>query len=64
MFKFFKKKTKLQKLKDKYKILIEEAYHLSKYSRAKSDAKTAEASEILFEIEEIEKNNQTEKFSI
>ena len=61
MFKFFKKKTKLQKLKDKYKILIEEAHHLSKYSRAKSDAKTAEASEILFEIEEIEKNNQTEK---
>ena len=61
MFKFFKKKTKIQKLKDKYKILIEEAYHLSKYSRAKSDSKTAEASKILFEIEEIEKNNQTEK---
>ena len=61
MFKFFKKKTKIQKLKDKYKILIEEAYHLSKYSRARSDAKTAEVSEILFEIEEIEKNNQTEK---
>ena len=61
MFKFFKKKTKLQKLKDKYKILIEEAYHLSKYSRAKSDSKTAEASKILFEIEEIEKNNQTKK---
>ena len=61
MFKFFRKKTKIQKLKDKYKILIEEAYNLSKYSRAKSDAKTSEASEILFEIEEIEKNNQTEK---
>ena len=61
MFKFFRKKTKIQKLKDKYKILIEEAYHLSKYSRAKSDSKTAEASEILFEIEEIEKNNQHEK---
>ena len=53
MFKFFKKKTKTQKLKDKYKVLIEEAYHLSKYNRAKSDAKTAEASRILSEIEKI-----------
>jgi len=54
MFKFFKKKTKIQKLKDKYKILIEEAYHLSKYNRAKSDANSAEASRILSEIEKIE----------
>ena len=53
MFKFFKKKTKIQKLKDKYKVLIEEAYHLSKYNRAKSDAKTAEASRTLSEIEKI-----------
>ena len=44
MFRFFKRKLRLQKLKDKYKVLIEEAYHLSKYNRAKSDAKTAEAS--------------------
>ena len=55
MFNFFKKKTKLQKLKDKYKILTEEAYNLSKYNRAKSDARTAEASRVLFEIEKIEK---------
>ena len=54
MFRFFKKKTKIQKLKDKYKILIEEAYHLSKYNRAKSDVKTAEASRVLSEIEKIE----------
>ena len=54
MFRFFKKKTKLQKLKDKYKALIEEAYHLSKYNRAKSDAKTAEASRTLSKIEKIE----------
>ena len=53
MFNFLRKKTKIQKLKDKYKILIEEAYHLSKYNRAKSDAKTAEASRILSEIEKI-----------
>ena len=54
MFNFFKKKTKMQKLKDKYKTLIEEAYNLSKYNRAKSDAKTAEASRVLSEIERIE----------
>jgi TRAP-type mannitol/chloroaromatic compound transport system substrate-binding protein len=54
MFNFLRKKTKIQKLKDKYKALIEEAYHLSKYNRAKSDAKTAEASRILSEIEKIE----------
>ena len=54
MFRFFKKKPKIQKLKDKYKILIEESYHLSKYSRSKSDAKTAEASKVLYEIEKIE----------
>ena len=59
MFNFLRKKTKIQKLKDKYKVLIEEAYHLSKYNRAKSDAKTAEASRILSEIEKIEKIENT-----
>ena len=58
MFKFLKKKTKIQKLKDKYKILTEEAYHLSKYSRTKSDAKTTEASKVLYEIEEIVKQSK------
>ena len=54
MFNFFKKKTKMQKLKDKYRKLLEEAYNLSKYNRAKSDAKTAEANRVLSEIEMIE----------
>ena len=54
MFNFLRKKTKMQKLKDKYKVLIEEAYHLSKYNRTKSDAKTVEASVVLSEIEKIE----------
>ncbi len=54
MFNFFKKKTKMQKLEDKYKRLTEEAYNLSKYNRAKSDAKTVEASRVLSEIEKIE----------
>jgi hypothetical protein len=54
MFNFFKKKTKMQKLKDKYKNLTLEAYNLSKYNRAKSDAKTAEASIVLSEIEKLE----------
>jgi hypothetical protein len=54
MFNFFKKKTKMQKLEDKYNRLTEEAYNLSKYNRAKSDAKTAEASIVLSEIEKLE----------
>jgi len=54
MFNFFKKKTKMQNLEDKYKRLTEEAYNISKYNRAKSDAKTAEANRVLSEIEMIE----------
>jgi hypothetical protein len=54
MFNFFKKKTELQKLKDQYKILLEQAYHLSKYNRTESDAKTFKASLILSQIEKIE----------
>ena len=50
MFRFFKKKSKIQKLKDKYQILIEQAYHLSKYNNSKSDAKTAEAGRVFSEI--------------
>ena len=55
MFNIFKKKTPLQRLKDKYKLLTEEAYNLSKNNRTKSDAKTAEASKVLDEIEKIDK---------
>ena len=53
MFGIFKSKSKVEKLEEKYKKLLEEAYKLSTTSRTKSDAKTAEANEVLKEIENI-----------
>ncbi len=47
MFGFFKKKSKHDKLFEEYKKVLKEAFELSKIDRSKSDAKYAEASEIL-----------------
>lgn len=52
--KLFKKKTKLEKLNDRYDSLMEESYKLSKVNRTKSDEKVFEANQIMFEIEELE----------
>lgn len=51
MFGLFKKKSEREILSKKYSQLLEEAYHLSKTNRAASDAKTAEAAELLQKIE-------------
>jgi len=51
MFGLFKKKDPKQKLEAQYKALLEEAFILSKTDRKASDAKTAEAEEVLKEIE-------------
>lgn len=53
MFGLFKKKSEKEKLQDQYKKLIEEAYKLSHTDRAASDKKTAEADEILKQIESL-----------
>lgn len=53
MFGLFKKKSEKEKLQEKYKSLLEEAFILSKTNRSASDAKTAEAAEILSKIEQI-----------
>lgn len=53
MFGLFKKKSEKEKLQEKYKSLLEEAFVLSKTNRSASDAKTAEAAEILTMIEQI-----------
>jgi len=52
MFGLFKKDPKA-KLEAKYKSLLEEAFRLSKTDRTASDAKTAEAEEVLREIEKL-----------
>jgi Family of unknown function (DUF6435) len=53
MFGLFKKKSEKEKLQEQYKSLLEEAFNLSKINRSASDAKTAEAAEILSKIEQI-----------
>ena len=57
MFKFFKKKTEIEKLEDKYQKLLKEAYNLSTTSRKLSDSKTYEANEVLIQIEKLKKNS-------
>jgi TRAP-type mannitol/chloroaromatic compound transport system substrate-binding protein len=51
MFGLFKKKSEFDKLNDKYKALLKEAYVLSTTSRKLSDAKTAEADEVQKQME-------------
>lgn len=57
MFGLFKKKSEIDKLSDKYKILLKEAHNLSTSNRKLSDAKTAEADKVLKQIEQLEKKN-------
>lgn len=53
MFGLFKKKTPLEKLQEKYNKLTEEAFRLSKTDRKASDAKQAEAAEVLKEMDDL-----------
>lgn len=47
----FSRKSEKEKLQDKYKKLVDEAYKLSHSDRRASDLKTAEADEVLKKIE-------------
>ena len=53
MFNLFRKKTEKEKLEKEYKKCLKEAFILSKTNRAASDSKTAEANEILKEIDKL-----------
>ena len=55
MFGLFKKKTEEDKLQDKYKKLMEEAYKLQSINRSDSDQKYLEADAVLMEIEALQK---------
>ena len=57
MFSFFKKKSPIDILNDKYKKLQKESYQLSTSNRMQSDLKYAEAQEVLKEIEALEKSS-------
>ena len=54
MFGLFKKKSEIDKLNDQYKKLLAVAHQLSSTSRQLSDAKMAEANEVLKKIEALE----------
>lgn len=51
MFGLFKKKSYVESLQEKYKILMQEAHKLSTTSRKESDNKLVEANEVLIKIE-------------
>ncbi|MFT5580916.1 MAG: hypothetical protein ACI9XP_001927 [Lentimonas sp.] len=57
MFGIFKKKSETDKLEAKYQKLIKEAYTLSTSNRRASDSKTAEANEVLKQIELLKNNS-------
>lgn len=56
MFGIFKKKSEIEKLEDKYQKLLKEAYTLSTSNRKLSYSKTAEANDVLNQIELLKKN--------
>jgi hypothetical protein len=53
MFGLFKKKSPIDKLNEKHQALLAEAFKLSKTNRSASDAKIAEAEEVLKEIDRL-----------
>ena len=51
MFGLFKKKSEKERLTERYKKLLEEAYQLSHSNRRAADEKSAEADAVLKQIE-------------
>lgn len=56
MFGLFKKRSAEDKLRETYKKLTEEAFRLSKTDRVAADQKTAEAEEIMTQLEALKKS--------
>lgn len=57
MFGLFKKKSKLDKLRDQYAKLQKEAFDLSKTNRQLADQKTAEAEKIAQQIDKLKQED-------
>lgn len=53
IFDIFKRKNKKEKLQEKYEKLMQESFKLSKINRKLSDAKYAEAEEVLKQIDKL-----------
>ena len=58
MFGIFKKKSEADKLQDKYKKVMEEAYKLQSINRIDSDSKYKEADDILKKIDALKAEEQ------
>ena len=56
MFGLFKKKSRLDKLQDEYRKLLEDAFKLSQSNRQESDKKQVEAQALLEQIEVLQKS--------
>jgi phosphomevalonate kinase len=54
MFGLFKKKSEVEKLQEKYKKVMEEAFKLQSINRSDSDSKYLEADNLLKEIEKLQ----------
>tara|TARA_B100000927_G_C16183521_1_gene356356 strand:+ start:281 stop:448 length:168 start_codon:yes stop_codon:yes gene_type:complete len=54
MFKFLRKKTKLEKLQEQYKKLMSEWHDLSSIDRSASDDKYSQAQTVLDEIDKLD----------
>ena len=55
MFGLFKKKSEVDKLNEKYNVLLKETYELWTSNQKLSDAKAVEVNEVLKQIEQPEK---------
>lgn len=53
IFDIFKRKSKKEKLQEKYEKLMQESFNLSKINRKQADAKYAEAEEVLKQIDKL-----------
>lgn len=56
MFNLFKKKSEAEILQEKYGKVMKEAFELSTINRTKSDAKYAEAEQIMNKIQQIKES--------
>lgn len=54
MFSLFKKKSEIEKLQEKYKKLMEEAFKLQSINRSNSDQKYLEADQLLNKIKALQ----------
>jgi hypothetical protein len=54
MFGLFKKKSEVEKLQEKYKKVMEEAFKLQSINRSDSDSKYLEADNLLKKIEKLQ----------